>query len=241
MANFDASHGFNVFGWMVTELNLGSSDLMAFAVVHQFTQGFAGKYTGNTAYLSAWFGWTEKTARAHLARLVDMGLIVEVRGRENNSPYCHYELHPDFYKKHPVKITVSPGKNYQKHPVISSETTRKNLPSNNNIINNKNIDNNNIPPTPHDVVLFAKERGFIDPEGFSAHFMDYYGTSNWHLANGKPMKDWRRAVITWEPNNKYRNFGRPQQSRPRRQTTTEDLLALGREMFGPQNHSCDEQ
>jgi len=52
----------------------------------------------------------------------------------------------------------------------------------------------------------------MDPEGFAAHFVDYYKISGWHLANGKPMRDWRKAVITWEPNNKFRQFGKPQQA-----------------------------
>ena len=127
MARFDASHGIHFYGWMVTELHLKGGDLFAFAVVHQHTQGHSGIYTGNTDYLVKWTGWTEKTARGHLQNLVKRGLIEEVRGRENNSPFCHYVLAADIYEKHPVKITVSPGKNFK--------STREKLPHNENIDN----------------------------------------------------------------------------------------------------------
>lgn len=63
-----------------------------------------------------------------------------------------------------------------------------------------------IPPTSKVVAAYARSQGFIDPEGFAVHFCEYYAQSKWHLANGKPMKDWKKAVITWKPNNQYRRF-----------------------------------
>ena len=74
--------------------------------------------------------------------------------------------------------------------------------------NKKNKDNILIPPTPQEVSEYARSRGFVDPEGFANNFVAYYseGEKPWHLSNGKPMKDWKRAVITWESNNKDRYF-----------------------------------
>jgi hypothetical protein len=74
--------------------------------------------------------------------------------------------------------------------------------------NKKNKDNIFIPPTPQEVAEYARSRGFVDPEGFANNFVAYYseGEKPWHLSNGKPMKDWKRAVITWESNNKDRYF-----------------------------------
>ena len=74
--------------------------------------------------------------------------------------------------------------------------------------NKKNKDNIFIPPTPKEVAEYARSRGFVDPEGFANNFVAYYseGEKPWHLSNGKPMKDWKRAVITWESNNKDRYF-----------------------------------
>lgn len=65
-----------------------------------------------------------------------------------------------------------------------------------------------VPPTVEEVEAYATQRGFIDPKGFALHFVTYYteGEQKWHLSNGKPMKDWKKTVITWELNNKNKTF-----------------------------------
>lgn len=192
---------------MVKNLQLAAGDLFTFALVYTYTQGYAGKYTGNVGYLSAWFGWTEKTSRGHLTNLVKKGLIVEERGRKDNVDFCHYLLAPDFYEKWGVKITAPVGKNYPQGEVKITEGGGKKLPP--EIEYNKENRETIIPPTPQEVAEYAKQRGFSDPVGFGQHFVDYYAQAKWHLSNGKPMKDWRKAVITWEPNNKHRQFSAP--------------------------------
>lgn len=74
--------------------------------------------------------------------------------------------------------------------------------------NNKENKTEIIPPTPQEVTEYARQRGFIDPEGFAEKFIHHYSLSKWHLANGKPMKNWKQSVCTWEDNNKYRRFNR---------------------------------
>lgn len=60
-----------------------------------------------------------------------------------------------------------------------------------------------VPPTVEEVRAYCKERGNnVDPE----HFVAYNENRNWTLSNGKKMKDWKLAVITWEKN----NFSKPQ-------------------------------
>lgn len=230
------TNGFHLYGWMVTELHLEGPELLTFALVHNFTQGGAGLYKGNTTYLAAWTGWAENTCRKHLVSLTQKGLIQEIRGRENNSPFCYYKLVDDFYQKHPAISAVSSRKNLGNHPAKIDESTPQNLRGE---YNNKNRNNRIefIPPTPQEVKDYSRLRGFVDPEGFAAHFIDYYTQTKWHLANGKPMQDWKRAVITWEPNNKFRQFGKPTPSPlpSRSGNTTEDLLALGARMFGFKN------
>lgn len=69
------------------------------------------------------------------------------------------------------------------------------------------------PPTHQMITDYSRQRGFADPEGFAEHFFSYYseGIHPWHLSNGKPMKDWKRAVITWERDSKGRMFSKPEQ------------------------------
>lgn len=208
---------------MVTELHLQGAELLTFALVHQFTQSGAGTYKGNTDYLSSWTGWAENTCRKHLTALVQKGLIVESRGRENNSPFCHYNLAPDFYEKHPAIFEVSPRKKREKHPAKFEESTPQNLRGEYNIGENTR---GFIPPTPQEVADYARQRGFRSPEGFAAHFIDFYtsGEKAWHLSNGKPMKDWKRSVITWEPNNKDRIF-------PTTSTSKKEIAPASRDQF----------
>ena len=73
-----------------------------------------------------------------------------------------------------------------------------------------------VPPTVEEVEAYTTQRGFIDPKGFALHFVTYYteGEQKWHLSNGKPMRDWKKAVITWEPNNKQRTFSAPTSQAP---------------------------
>lgn len=59
------------------------------------------------------------------------------------------------------------------------------------------------PPTVDEVRSYCQERtNGIDPE----YFVAYYENRDWKLTNGRKMKDWKLAVITWEKN----NFNRPQ-------------------------------
>lgn len=53
-----------------------------------------------------------------------------------------------------------------------------------------------VPPTVEEVSNYCKERGnSIDPQ----HFIDYYCANGWVQGRGgKPIKDWRAAVRTWE-------------------------------------------
>ena len=66
-AELNSTDGFSLHGWMVTRLHLKGAELMAYALVHQFTQSNAGRYTGGPGYLSAWLGCTMSTyVQTHL-------------------------------------------------------------------------------------------------------------------------------------------------------------------------------
>lgn len=56
-----------------------------------------------------------------------------------------------------------------------------------------------IPPSVDEVATYCRERGNeIDPEAF----VSYYQRQGWELSNGRKMRDWRSAIITWEKNRK---------------------------------------
>ena len=207
MAKLNNTDGFHIHGWMVNELHLCGGDLLAFALVHQFSQSDAGIYTGNTEYLSSWTGWSLNTSRKHLSNLVKMGLLKEVRGRKNNSPFCHYALADSFYKKHPAIFEVSPLKNDTDHPSkIDVSTTQKFGQE----YNNKNRKENNttpIIPSIEQVTEHARQKGFADPEGFASYYVEYNDNRGWIAANGKPIIGWKNNINNnWMPKFKSQVF-----------------------------------
>ena len=202
------SDGFTFHGWMVNVLHLEGGDLLAFALVHQFCQSRAGIYTGNTAYLSAWTGWSERTSRSHLLALQERGLIVEKRGREDNSPYCHYELAPTFYemlKSTPQKLQGDPAKNDKSTPQKTTKAPRKNCGENISIeYNSLNI----IPPTPQAVADYVRNM-VKDPEGFALYYTTSMAANEWMRGKGKdrkPVTNWKNNVLQWVKYHKNEDF-----------------------------------
>lgn len=54
------------------------------------------------------------------------------------------------------------------------------------------------PPSFEEVLAYCRERA----NGIDAHrFLDYYTANGWVQGRGKPIKDWKAAVRTWERNN----------------------------------------
>lgn len=57
------------------------------------------------------------------------------------------------------------------------------------------------PPKLEDVRAYCRERGStVDPD----RFYNYYASNGWYIGRSK-MKDWRRAVITWELKDREHN------------------------------------
>lgn len=69
------THGFTIFGWMVTDLHLGGLELLVYAIIFNFSQGKAGKYTGGLNYLCEWTGASVNTVKKYIAELEQKGLI----------------------------------------------------------------------------------------------------------------------------------------------------------------------
>lgn len=62
---------------------------------------------------------------------------------------------------------------------------------------NENKGNRFTPPTVDEIRQYCTERGNgIDPE----YFFTYYENRGWKLSNGRKMKDWKLAIVTWEKN-----------------------------------------
>lgn len=61
-----------------------------------------------------------------------------------------------------------------------------------------------VPPSVDEVRAYCQERGnHIDPQ----RFVDFYTANGWTQGRGKPIKDWRAAVRTWEGRDTGRTTG----------------------------------
>lgn len=212
MRKLNSTDGFVMHAWMVTELGLKGPALVTYAIVYQFSQSNAGVYTGGVPYIASWLGCARESAKKYLHELADAGLIQAIQGNAYGVPYINYKALPLPIGKSKETSEGGIPQNLEGIPQNLGDTPQ-NLGIENNI-NNKYI--SSIPPTPQEIADYCRSRGWSDPEGFAAHFVDYYGTGEhpWHLSNGKPMRDWRKAVITWEPNNKFRSFTPAAPSQP---------------------------
>ena len=67
------------------------------------------------------------------------------------------------------------------------------------------------PPIPQQVREYAASIGFpeINPE----HFCQYYAANDWRLKSGKPMRNWKQAIVTWKNNSKGKRNGGSKVSR----------------------------
>ena len=195
MAKFEAEDGFEVKGWMRKFLGLSGGELLAYAIVHQFSQkGGAGVYIGGVPYLSAFIGCGQDTARKYLHSLADRGLIQCIDATMNGIPFRHYkvvaERIPTMYRYTPEKKEGTPEK-------IKGTPTPEKFGVDNNI-DNKVSTPHFVPPTLEMVSAYAEIRRNegnppIDPQAF----YNYNVASGWKVGN-KSMKDWKAAFRTWE-------------------------------------------
>lgn len=82
-----------------------------------------------------------------------------------------------------------------------------------------------IPPTLEEVAAYCHERGHkVDPQ----RFHDFYTANGWTQGRGKPIKDWKAAVRTWENGSTQKR--QPTQEQPdlswrdSRSVTLDDLV-----------------
>ena len=99
------------------------------------------------------------------------------------------------------------GGNDEEQVRDSSRTGQGQLKDTNNNVNNDNTENNIInmgrkskfsPPTVDQIKAYCLERNnHVNAE----RFFDYYSANGWVQGKGKPIKDWKACVRTWEHGN----------------------------------------
>ena len=207
-------------GWMIKFLHLKGNELLVYAIIHGFCQDGETQFSGSVSYLQAWTGLSYQGVVNVLKSLVEKGLIEKTSIVRNGIIFCQYQ-------------TLYPPKNFGTPSQKSCDNIDNDINISTKVDKIDNKGNRFIKPSLEDIRAYCQERGnAVDPETF----YDFYQSKGWKVGN-QPMKDWKAAVRTWEKSRDNRTAPAPR----RRTTVTEDLLALGREMFGEQNNFYDEQ
>ncbi len=141
-------------------------------------------------FIHNWFryNWTkspsfEKALYKYIAKIKDQ----ELR-----------ELIPQIYEKFKSGDTVSTPYRYGSNTNTSTNTNIFNYDSKEEtkeIVIPKKVKKGFIPPTREDVHAYIKERkSNVDGD----KFYDYFTAGGWKDSTGKPVKNWKQKLITWE-------------------------------------------
>lgn len=87
-----AENYLTIQGWMRTVLGLTGNDLIAFAIIYQFSQTEEQRYTGGRQYLADWCGCSKQGIDKNLKKLTEKGLIVKSEKLLNGVKFCEYTV-----------------------------------------------------------------------------------------------------------------------------------------------------
>ena len=66
-----------------------------------------------------------------------------------------------------------------------------------------------IPPTQEEVIDYCNQKSLsVDPY----YFYSYYTEADWHDAKGRPVKNWKQRMITWNANAKAKEYSKSKAS-----------------------------
>lgn len=163
-----------VIGWMMTALGLNGNDLLAYALIYSHSQDGAGAYWGSLAHTADRLNISRRAAVDVLNRLVERGHIKKTTAEIDGVQRCMYRAVVPDEATPPRKRKAE-----QPQPKKVARFT---------------------PPTVEEVQAYCAERGNkVDAQ----RFVDFYTANGWHQGRGKPIKDWRAAVRTWERDDNY--------------------------------------
>jgi DNA-binding Lrp family transcriptional regulator len=163
-----------VMGWMMTALGLNGNDLLAYALIYSHSQDGEGAYWGSLSHTADRLNISRRAAVDVLNRLVERGHIKKSTADIDGIQRCMYRAVVPDEATPPRKRKAE-----QSQPKKVARFT---------------------PPTVEEVQAYCAERGNkVDAQ----RFVDFYTANGWHQGRGKPIKDWRAAVRTWERDDNY--------------------------------------
>lgn len=187
------------------DLGLKGTELNLFAIIYGYSQRGDGICYVSRPELAKRCGVASiRTIDATIRSLINKGLILKETYKKGDLQLTGYK-----YNYPRANSAPTPLQNLHPTPVQKLHSPRANSAPMENKEENKKENIKYIPPTPKEVADYARSRGWSDPEGFAKYYVSYHTESNWHMSNGKPIKNWKLNVVSWEPNNKNRYFSSP--------------------------------
>lgn len=166
-----------VLPWMLSVLRLSGNDLLCYALIYGYSQGGVGGYFGSRTHLAESLNISRRAATDVLSRLEDKGFVRKVNITIDGVQRCLFRaVVPD-----EAKGESAPEQREKSEKPAKQQQRRF------------------TPPTLDEVREYCRQRrSGIDADRFFA----YYTANGWVQGRGKPIKDWRAAVVTWERQDK---------------------------------------
>ena len=141
-----------------------------------------GQFHTSERKLASIWGWNFKTVRRFLWVLEAEHMITK-----NVSTYGSTLTIVNYDNYQVGGSTEGSTKGSTKGSASGTQTRNKEI---------KNINNNVFtPPTLEEITAYCRERNNnVDPK----QFFDYFQTGNWIDSEGKPVRNWKQKLITWE-------------------------------------------
>ena len=93
MSKLTVDDNYQVFGWMVDELNLDGAELVAYAIIYKYScNPEVGCYYGSQQYICDWTKKTKPTVQKALNTLTERQLILKEEIWKNNVKFCQYTI-----------------------------------------------------------------------------------------------------------------------------------------------------
>ena len=163
-----------VMGWMMSALGLNGNDLLAYALIYSHSQDGEGAYWGSLSHTADRLNISRRAAVDVLNRLVERGHVKKSEANIDGIQRCMYRAVVPDEATPPRKRKSEQQTQPQQQPKKVARFT---------------------PPTAEEVQEYCRERGNkVDAQ----RFVDFYTANGWCQGRGKPIKDWRAAVRTWE-------------------------------------------
>lgn len=183
------------------DYDLTLTETVALAVIYGFCQDGESDFHGSYSYLARKCKVTRRGIIKIVAHLESLGLIQKKISEVKGVKSCSIRtIVKGSEHSSPVVNTVHRGSEHSS-PRGSEHSSPNNI---DNKINRNKRESVFTPPTLDEVRAFWRERPSMtsDPD----HFYLYFDEADWKYKGERKMKDWHKAALMWEKNEK--KYGR---------------------------------